>query len=242
MLRPARLKASDPDRDLYAPVGQQLVYAGRYALNPRAFLAGVDMSPPRPAAWSLLGIAGPLLAACVGTTALSQLEQARPLGGPFSQALFRNYAALAHSFGAVGTPTSGTPFDADETIQLGSMSADVADIANAYAGKAISAAQGEEILPEPPDQNLAGADSLHFQLLRDLGQARDAAPIDAARAQADYDCWIMNARSDLLRRASEACRRSLSYSLAQLERDLAAQPQRAPAPAQAPTGPVAPPG
>src|SRR6476646_4320205 len=45
------------------------------------------------------------VAGCVGTTALSQLDQARALGGPFSQALFKNYASLARSFGTVGTPS-----------------------------------------------------------------------------------------------------------------------------------------
>lgn len=160
------------------------------------------------------------LAGCVGTTALSQLEQARPLGGPFSQSLFRNYAALAHSFGTVGTPSSGTPFDASQSLSLGGMSADVADIANIYAGKAIATAQGEEILPEQPDSGLKDSEALRLQLLRDLDQGRDKAPQSAARAQADYDCWVVNARSDALRRAAQQCRRSLGYTLAQLERDL----------------------
>jgi len=191
---------------------------------------------PRPA-WISLTVAVQLLSGCAGTTALSQLEQARPLGGPFSQALFRNYAALAHSFGAVGTPTSGTPFDADASLQLGSMSADVADIANTYAEKAIATSQGEEILPEPPDANVRDSETLRNQLLRDLGQGRDSAPNHAARAQADYDCWVVDARSDELQRAAEQCRRSLSFSLAELERDLAAQPQQAPPAAQTPPSP-----
>jgi hypothetical protein len=175
------------------------------------------------------GVLGPMLVGCVGTTALSQLDQARPLGGPFSQALFKDYALLAHSFGAVGAPSSGTPFDAASSISLGSMSADVADVANAYAEKALATAQGEEILPEPPDSALPESESLRLQLLRDLDQGRDKAPEHAARAQADYDCWTTDARSDALRRASRLCRQSLTYTLAQLERDLAALP---PPPAQ----------
>lgn len=177
----------------------------------------------------LAGVLAPVLMGCVGTTALSQLDQARPLGGPFSQALFKNYALLAHSFGAVGAPSSGTPFDAAGSISLGSMSADVADVANAYAEKALATAQGEEILPEPPDNALPESENLRLQLLRDLDQGRDKAPEHAARAQADYDCWIINARSDALKRASRQCRQSLSYTLAQLERDLATLP---PPPAQ----------
>src|SRR2546421_5993860 len=150
-----------------------------------------------PSGWSVIRVFLPAaaaagLAGCVGTTALSQLDQARALGGPFSQALFKNYALLARSFGTVGTPSSGTPFDAAGSIQLGSMSARVADIANGYAQKALSTAQGEEILPEPPDSNISGADAARLELLRDLDQGRDKTPERAARAQADFDCWMMN--------------------------------------------------
>ena len=169
------------------------------------------------------------LVGCVGTTALSQLEQARPLGGPFSQSLFRNYAALAHSFGTVGSPRSGTPFDASQSLSLGGMNADVADIANIYANKAVIAAQGEEVLPEPSDADLQNSEALRAQLLRDLDHGRDRAPQAAARAQADYDCWVVNIRSEELRRASERCRRSPGYTLAQLESDLAASIPTAPA-------------
>lgn len=177
----------------------------------------------------LVGGLGAAVAGCVGTTALSQLDQARAVGDPFSQDLFKNYAFLAHSFGAVGAPSSGTPFDVNQSIQVGSMSADVADVANAYAAKAVAAAQGDDILPEDPSPDLKDSETVRFQLLRDLDQGRDKAPERAARAQADYDCWIMNARSDQLRRASQACRRSLTYSLAQVESAVAAA---APPPAQ----------
>src|SRR3569832_1482515 len=100
-----------------------------------------------------------VLSGCIGTTALSRLPQTRPIGDPFSQALFKNYALLAQSFGTVGTPSSGTPFDADNAISLGSMSSSVADIANTYAEKALTTAQGDEILPEEPDSALKGSDA-----------------------------------------------------------------------------------
>jgi hypothetical protein len=177
------------------------------------------------------------LAGCVGTTALSQLDQARALGGPFSQALFKNYALLARSFGTVGAPSSGTPFDAEGSIQIGSMSANVADIANGYAQKALDTAQGEEILPEPASPSISGADAARFELLRDLDQGRNKTPERAARAQADFDCWMMNARSDELVRASQQCRRSFLQSIAQLERDLAAGSAPPPAPPPAETSP-----
>jgi hypothetical protein len=175
------------------------------------------------------------LSGCIGTTALSRLPQTRPIGDPFSQALFKNYALLAQSFGTVGTPSSGTPFDADNSISLGSMSSSVADIANTYAEKALTTAQGDEILPEEPDSALKGSDALRLQLLRDLDQGRDRAPEHAARAQADYDCWIINARSTELVKASARCRRSLGYTLPQLERDVSVMPVAPAAPAQSAT-------
>ncbi|HEY4114666.1 MAG TPA: hypothetical protein VGM17_11470 [Rhizomicrobium sp.] len=179
------------------------------------------------------------MSGCVGTSALSHLGQVRPLGSPFSQALYANYAFLARSFGDVGMPRSGQPFDASHTIELGSISLAVADVANAYAAKAVEAANGDEILPENPPPDLPGADALHFQLLRDLDKGRDKAPEHAARAQADFDCWVVDARSDELQRASQACRRSLTASLARLEQDLVPPPPPPAAPpSAAPTAPV----
>src|SRR4051794_30160412 len=188
--------------------------------------------------------AGFTLAGCIGTTALSELEQARPIGGPFLQALFKNYAALAHSFGTVGTPTSGTPFDADQSLQMGSMSSDVADIANTYAQKAIATAQGDEILPEAPEVAAPDSEGMHLKLLAALDRGRDKAPDQAARAQADYDCWVINARADDLRRAPHKCGRLWVARLAVLESILAAPPPPAApppataAPQAAPTTPV----
>lgn len=195
----------------------------------------------------VLVLACAALSGCIGTTALSQLAQTRPIGGPFSQALFKNYALLAQSFGTVGTPNSGTPFDADNSISLGSMSSSVADIANTYAEKALVTAQGDEILPEESSAALKQSEDYRLQLLRDLDQGRDRAPEDAARAQADYDCWIINARTNELRRASQQCRRSLAYTLAQLERDLSiptptpAAPGAQSAPAEPTAAPSPPP-
>ena len=173
------------------------------------------------------------LGGCIGTTALSGLGQVRPLGGPFSQALYSNYAFLARSFGDVGMPRSGSPFDVDQSINVGSTSLDVADVANTFAQKAITAANGDDVLPEPSSSDLRGSEALRFELLRDLDQGRDKAPTHAARAQADYDCWVVNARADRLQRASAACLQSLRLSLARLEQDLLPPP-----PPAAPTTPV----
>ncbi|HUJ45910.1 MAG TPA: hypothetical protein VLV55_02160 [Rhizomicrobium sp.] len=192
------------------------------------------------------------LGGCIGTTALSGLGQVRPLGGPFSQALYSNYAFLARSFGDVGMPRSGSPFDVDQSINVGSTSLDVADVANTFAQKAIMAANGDDVLPEPSSSDLFGSEGLRLRLLRALDQGRDKAPTHAARAQADFDCWVVNARAERLHRASAACLQSLRMSLARLEQDLAPPPpaapttpveqtQAAPQAPQSPLSPAAPP-
>jgi len=170
------------------------------------------------------------LSGCIGTSALDELDQSRAIGSAFSQALYKDYSFLARSFGDVGPSKNGSAFDSDESIELSDVTADVADLANAYAEKALAAAKGDEVLPEAPPTDMADADTLRLRLLKDLDQGRDKAPIDAARAQVDYDCWIMNSRVPSMQRAAQSCRRSVEASLAQLERDLGTAPALAPAP------------
>ena len=168
------------------------------------------------------------LAACASTTISDELDAAQPTGSAFAQALFKNYSYLARSFGdATGTSTS-TAFDSEGSMSLSGSSSDVFDLAQAYADKALSAAKGEDVLPEPAPDGDADAEQVRLRLLRALEEGREKAPQDAARAQVDYDCWIMNARVDSQHSASLACRHSLDSSLAQLEHDL--NPAPAPAP------------
>jgi OOP family OmpA-OmpF porin len=71
-------------------------------------------------------------------------------------------------------------------------------------------------------------------LLRDLADGREKAPEDAARAQADYDCWVMNRRVEGLGAAAQACRRSLTASLSKLEHGSNPTPASTAAPTPAP--------
>lgn len=169
------------------------------------------------------------ISACAGGGLLDELDNATPTGSPFTQALFRNYAYLARSFGDVGGPTSEA-FDASGAISLSGESASVADLANAFAAKALDAAKGVTVMPEaaPNEQ----AQSYLTRLLAALDQGRDKAPDDAARAQADYDCWVMNGRVEGQESAAASCLASLNRSLAQLEHDVR-PPAPPPAPAQA---------
>jgi hypothetical protein len=91
-------------------------------------------------------------------------------------------------------------------------------LANAYAAKAVTAAGGEDVAPEAAasqDQS-----DLQARLARGLNAGRDKSPSDAARAQADYDCWILNQRIAGQGAASQQCRSSLEETLAKLEGDV----------------------
>jgi outer membrane protein OmpA-like peptidoglycan-associated protein len=174
------------------------------------------------------------LAACGSTTISEELNGASPVGGPFSQALYKDYSYLARSFGDAAEVSTSSAFDAGGSLSLSGTSNDVSDLAQAYADKALAAAKGDEVLPESAPEGDADAEALRLRLLRDLEDGRGKAPDDAARAQADFDCWLMNARTDGQQSASQACRRSLDGSLARLERDLNPAPAPAPVPAAAP--------
>ena len=91
-------------------------------------------------------------------------------------------------------------------------------LAIAFAQKALTAARGEEPLPEAAPDGDADAEARRLGLLRGLDQGRDKAPELAARAEADFDCWILNGRVEEQKAAAQQCRRSLDVSLAQLER------------------------
>jgi outer membrane protein OmpA-like peptidoglycan-associated protein len=178
------------------------------------------------------------LAGCVTESSVDDMDQAQPVGSPFDQALYKNYSYLAHSFGV--TPTSSaTAFDAEGSMSLGDVTSDVADLADQFAQKALSASRGENVIPEPAPDNNSEAQTLRLRLLKDLDQGSDKAPVDAARAQADFDCWIMNGQVRSQAAAAGRCRRSLDDSLAKLERDLNPAPPPPPVAATAPSAPAA---
>ena len=196
----------------------------------------VAASSFRPRFAALFGLCAAFsLAGCIGNSVFDDLNAAQPIGSSFQEALFKNYAFLARSFGTQSAP-SGQAFDADGAISVTGADNTVSGLADAYAQKALAVAKGEEdVLPEAAPDGDVDAENVRLELLRDLADGREKAPEDAARAQADFDCWVMNRRVDSLAAASQACRRSLTASLAKLERG--SNPAPAPvatAPAPAP--------
>lgn len=190
------------------------------------------MTPPRLAsrfaAGIALAVAASLLLGCVNETALDDLRDATPTGSPFSMALFKDYAALARSFGSVGA-AAGVAFDTGGSMELTQMDSAIGALANAYAQKALVAARDSVVEPEP------GVDvpthKVRDRLIRALDRGRATFPADSARAQADYDCWMMNATVAAMAKSSMKCRASLEISLAKVEHE--AKP--------APAAPVTPP-
>lgn len=159
------------------------------------------------------------LSACAGNGLFDDLDQAQPIGSPFQQALFKDYAFLARSFGDVDT-SAPTAFDAEESDSGEPTDMNVSDLATAYAQKALDAAKGNNVSPESPPDGDADATAQHDRLLKDLEAGSDKFPDDSARAQVEYDCWIMNGRVASQHDASLQCRRGLDAALTQLEHDI----------------------
>jgi outer membrane protein OmpA-like peptidoglycan-associated protein len=180
----------------------------------------MTLAPSRTGLLRIAVVAAALaLSACASNGLLDDLDQAQPVGSDFSKELFKDYAYLARSFGDAGNSAS-TAFGADDTMSLSGGNADVGDLVNTYAQKALDAAQGQEVLPEPAPDGNADAATMRDRLLKDLEDGRSKFPADAARAQVQFDCWVMNARVDGLRSASAQCRRGLDAALSQLEHEL----------------------
>ena len=190
-------------------------------------------------AMAAAAMAGLLLAGCVNFSPLDNLKTAPPpTDSPFDRALFQDYSFLAHSFGDIGQ-ASYTTFDQEGSISLAKNPNDTAALANAYASKALQLSSGLPVDPEP-SRELASHE-LRDRLVRALDKGRDDVPRDAARAQADYDCWLMNATVASQAQASAACRSSLNITLPRLETEVHMSQDTAEATPPAAPSPAAPP-
>jgi hypothetical protein len=159
------------------------------------------------------------LAGCVNFSPLDDLETAVPPTNPFQLALYKNYAFLARSFGAVGQAQYGS-FDQDASMPLTQTEGNVADLANSYADKAIRLTRDELVDPEP-SRDIKTHD-LRDRLVRALATAKDVYPRDAARAQADWDCWRLNLTVASQVPSAEKCHKSFDLTLARLETEATA--------------------
>ena len=115
-------------------------------------------------------------------------------------------------------------------------------LAKAFTAKADLANAGTE--PEPEAGSGPAQTTIRARLTRALAANKDQFPEQAARAQADYDCWVLYGTVASAAAASQACKSQLDASLPRLEtasRPAAPVPVPVPAPAPVTTAPVPPP-
>jgi hypothetical protein len=159
------------------------------------------------------------LAGCINFSPLDDIETVPPPTDPFQLALYKNYTFLAKSYGMVGQAQYGS-FDQEASLPLTETQGNVADLANTYADKALRLTRDELVDPEP-SRDIKTHDQ-RDRLVRALTAAKDVYPRDAARAQADWDCWRLNLRVASQVPAAEKCRQSFEITLARLETEATA--------------------
>lgn len=173
--------------------------------------------------WSaVLATVGALaLGGCINHIALDDLKDTPPPGSPFQQALYQDYTFLARSFGEVGQ-SGYMPFDLSGSTSLNRTEEPVARLAESFAEKAVAIEQGLAVDPEPGTDNISH--NLRDRLVRALAVGSDVYPRDAARAQADYDCWMLNATVAAQAAAASRCRASLDVTLPRFETEVKSIP------------------
>ena len=161
-------------------------------------------------------------------------------GTPFTQALQANYNELSTQAAALPAEAApeGSFWDMFDPFSDSDTTSDL--LAKAFTTKAELAESGTE--PEPEAASSPVAETTRGRLVRALAAGKDQFPEQAARAQADYDCWILYGTVPGAANASQACKTSLDASLVRLETasrpappPAPPAPTPAPAPAPAPT-------
>ncbi len=148
-------------------------------------------------------------------------------GTPFTQALAKDYgdlSAQATALPAEPAEDSGGFFSSLNPFSDSESSSDL--LAKAFTAKADLANGGTE--PELEAANGPAQSALRTRLVRDIAAGKDQFPEQAARAQADYDCWVLYGTVPSAAAASQACKTALDSSIVRLE--TAARPAPPPPP------------
>ena len=162
-----------------------------------------------------------LLSGCAGM----QLDNARmvePKGSDFSTALYKEYMALS---------------------ELEFLEGDYAD-SDAFALRAISAAGNNPTTPEEmsarnlPPANKGELATARRELVEALAAtATEKASVNAAQAQASFECWMQEQEENFQPDDIARCRADYMASMNAVRSALAPAPVAAPAPAPAPKAP-----
>ncbi len=165
----------------------------------------------------MLALAG-TTTACTAFTSFSEVEalnDAQPVGSPFTQSLAGEYRDFANS-------ELKDMFDYPDALH--------------FARKGLAASSGEVVLPEPVvDWNLSDDHIRELSAARgrlivayDLG-GREVAPELAARTQVKFDCWIEGQEENWHDAGGEqACKDDFLRNIAELEGMLQAPPAAEP--------------
>src|SRR6185437_6432397 len=191
----------------------------------------IRFTPRRLVSVSVLTL-GLALAGCAGD------DEVTASGSPFSQALFKNYTDLATQAAAAPAPeVQDTGFFSDLFGMFGGGPSNPADaVVDAFHAKADDAAQGNEPAPEAAPAD-ASAQGLRARLIAAVARGKDRFPDQAARAQADYDCWVLDSGAANLSAQGQDCRGALNSSLLALENT--SRPAPPPLPAPVTSAPIA---
>ncbi len=140
----------------------------------------------------------PLLAACASGPDTAATKAMANKGTPFHMALQNEYVALAIA-------------EADEW--------DFED-AHYFNNKALAAARGEDVQPqEVKERNIKGDAQWELEAARQalrgelLSGAKDYAPLEIARAQAMFDCWMQEQEEGDQQEHIDACKNAFDAAL-----------------------------
>jgi OOP family OmpA-OmpF porin len=172
---------------------------------------------------TLLALAALGLAACSS----GMDDMGGTAGTPFTQALSKDYSELSDQAANLPPPAEEESFW-DSLNPFSGPDTSVGDaLSESFAAKASASAAGSE--PELEPASGAEAAAIRSRLARAIAAGKDQFPDQAARAQADYDCWMLYGTAPSAAAAAQGCRSALDTSLLALES--AARPAPAPAPA-----------
>lgn len=174
----------------------------------------------------MLAAAALLAAGLAGCSSLFDENMDEAAGSAFTQALQTAYTEQAGL--AAELPAEEVESSIFDIFSSTETTSDLLE--QAFTAKAELAAEGAE--PEPEAASNPNAEAFRARLIMALAAGKNTVPDLAARAQVDYDCWILYGTVAGAANASQACKTSLDSSLLRLE--AAARPAP-PAPAPAPT-------
>ena len=195
-------------------------------------------SKSRLTALAMLGGAAIALSACSSLFGGGDEEPMALVGSPFSQGLATAYTNLAQQAAAIPGAEADEGFFSPLTSLFDFSDSPSEMLQRAFTAKAELAASGEEPAPEAaPD---ASIQPIFARLVAAVNGGKARFAEEAARAQSDYDCWILFSMVPSAAPNAAACKSQLDQSLPRLETALRPAPPPIPAPPPAPTPPPAP--